>query len=257
VLRVRGHGRHRMRPRVGGLDPRLSRIATTHAVIVSALNIAHSLRVRDTRRTLLFAALGTAVPGFGEYLAVNLLKLLRHHVRPQVGGVPLAIVLGWYNVAYGTFAVTENILDTTSQQEESGRALAPAATLAATSLDLVMDPAGLDLGLWQWGYDGAYAAEVAGPNGKRGVPLLNYVGWICLLATIALSYRRLAPRAADSPPRRASSPRSGRVAALLLLSYYLPAAAWAIKRRRRRYLLYSAPFGATLWAALKSRPQRP
>jgi hypothetical protein len=55
-------------------------------------------------RTLLFAALGNAIPVLGELLAVNLLKVLRHHVRPQVAGVPLAIVLGWHNITYGTFA---------------------------------------------------------------------------------------------------------------------------------------------------------
>jgi len=45
-----------------------------------------------------------------------------------------------------------------------------------TSLDLLLDSAGLDLELWQWSGDGSYAAEVEGPNGKRGVPLLNFAG---------------------------------------------------------------------------------
>jgi hypothetical protein len=40
-------------------------------------------------------------------------------------------------------------------------------------------------------------------------------------------------------------------AALLLLSYYLPAAAWALRRGRRKYLIFSAPFATTLWAALR------
>ncbi|MDP8949245.1 MAG: carotenoid biosynthesis protein [Actinomycetota bacterium] len=245
---------------MGGLDPRLSKAVTTHALVVTGLNVAHSLRVRGVRRTLLFAVLGTAIPVLGENLAVNVLKVLRHHVRPQVGGVPLAIALGWYNVGYGTFAVTESILSATGPHEDEwSRALAPAAALAATNLDLLLDPAGLDLGLWQWSGNGAYAAEVKGPNGKRGVPLLNYAGWIALTTSVALSYRRLALDAdATAPSRpRAGGPESGRGAALLLLSYYLPAVAWALKRRRRKYLLYSAPFTATLWAALKGRPQRP
>jgi uncharacterized membrane protein len=241
---------------VGGLDPRLSRAIIAHALVVTCLNVAHSLRVRGLRRTLLFAVLGTATPVLGEYLVINVLRLLRHHLRPQVGGVPLAIALGWYNIVYGTFAVTESVLNTTGQHERS-RALVPAAALAATDLDLLLDPAGLDLGLWQWSRKGPYAIEVEGPNGKRGVPLLNYAGWIALTAGVALSYRRLAPGATGTARTRAGRPKSGRGAALLLLSYYLPAVAWALKRRRRKYLLYSAPFAAMLWAALTGRQQRP
>ena len=239
---------------MGGLDPRLSKTLTVHALVVTGLSLTHSLRARGLRRTLLFAALGNAIPVLGELLAVNVLKLLRHHVRPQVGGVPLAVALGWYNVAYGTFAMMENILNVSGLHEvEQSRALAPAAALAATSLDLLLDPAGLDLGLWQWSVDGPYAADVEGPSGKRGVPLLNFAGWLGVTTSITLAYQRLGPVvAADSGG--VGGPEVGRSAALLLLSYYLPAAAWAAKRCRRHYLLYSAPFSAVAWAALKERP---
>jgi uncharacterized membrane protein len=239
---------------VSGLDPRLSKAISAHALIVAGLSFTHSLRVRGLRRTLLFAVLGTAIPVLGELLAVNVLKLLRHHVRPQVGGVPLAVALGWYNVVYGTFAMMESILDVSEPHEvERSRALAPTAALAATSLDLLLDPAGLDLGLWQWSVDGPYAADVEGPSGKRGVPLLNFAGWLGVTTSITLAYQRLGPVvAADSGG--VGGPEVGRSAALLLLSYYLPAAAWAAKGCRRHYLLYSAPFSAVAWAALKERP---
>jgi uncharacterized membrane protein len=240
---------------VGGLDPRLSKVVTAHALVVAGLSVAHSLQVRGLRRTLLFAALGTAIPALGEHLAVNILKMLRHHVRPQVRGVPLAIALAWYNVGYGTFAVMESILDATDPHEgQKSRALVPAASLAATSLDLLLDPAGLDLNLWQWRDDSPYAAEVKGPNGKRGVPLLNFVGWIGLTTSVALAYQCLNPGAVGpSRSGAASSPEAGRRAALVLLSYYLPAAAWAIKRRRRNYLLYSAAFSVAGGAAFRNR----
>jgi hypothetical protein len=140
-------------------------------------------------------------------------------------------------------------------EHDPSRALAPVEALAATNLDLLLDPAGLDLDLWQWS-GGPYAAEVEGPNGKRGVRLLNFAGWISLIAGVTLAYRGLGPGtdpARSVRPGLAGGPRSGRGAALLLLSYYLPAAAWATKRCRFRYLLYSAPFAAALWAALKDR----
>jgi uncharacterized membrane protein len=134
--------------------------------------------------------------------------------------------------------------------------LAPAVSAATTSLDLLLDPAGLDLGLWQWSGDGPYAAEVEGPNGKRGVPLLNFAGWIGLTTGVVLAYQRLDPSADTTAATHAGvagGSQAGHGAALVLLSYYLLAAAWALKRRRHKYLLYPAPFTATLWAALKGR----
>jgi uncharacterized membrane protein len=236
---------------VGGPDPRLSKVISAHALIVAGLSFTHSLRVRGLRLTLLFAALGSAIPILGELVAINVLKLLRHHVRPQVAGVPLAVALGWYNVTYGTFTMMESILDVSGTREvERSRTLAPGAALAATSLDLLLDPAGLDLGLWQWSADGSYAAEVVGPGGKRGVPLLNFAGWLGITAGVTLAYERLGPVVAVGSGE-AGDPEAGRRAALLLLSYYLPAAAWAAKVRRREFLLYSAPFSVVAWMALK------
>jgi hypothetical protein len=181
-------------------------------------------------------------------------------MRPQVKGVPLAIVLGWYNVAYGTFAMMESILRVSSPYKGWRRqTLAPAAALAATNLDLLLDPAGLDAGLWQWSVDGPYAAEVEGPNGKHGVPLLNFAGWFGLTGSVTLAYLHLEHYGAAGSwgAEGAGGPRAGRDAALLLLLYYLPAAAWATKGRRSESLLYSVPFSAAMWAALKERPAIP
>jgi hypothetical protein len=73
---------------VSGLYSRLSGAITAHSLIVATLSVVHSLRTRGLRGTLLLAASGNAIPILGELVAVNVLKLLRHHVRPQVGGSP-------------------------------------------------------------------------------------------------------------------------------------------------------------------------
>jgi uncharacterized membrane protein len=247
---------------VSELEPRLSKVVTAHSSIVAALSLLHSLRTRGLRRTLLFAALGNAIPILGELLAVHVLKVLRHHTQPQIRGVPLAIVLGWYNVGYGTLAMVQgNISDAADPQQcRKSLALVPAVALAATNFDLLLDPLGLDLNLWEWSEDGPYASEIKGPNGKRGVPLLNFVGWLALTTGVTLAYQRLqtgrnAAEPADS--KDSSGPGSERTAGLLLLSYYLPALVWALKRGKRKYLLYSAPFATTLCAALKGRSAGP
>jgi len=242
---------------VSELDPRLSKVITAHSSIVAALNVIHSLRTRGLRRTLLFAALGNAMPVLGELLAVHVLRMLRHHARPQVKGVPLAIALGWYNVGYGTLAMMKGAINNaTNPQGRESLALASATALAATSFDLLLDPLGLELGLWEWSEDGPYASELKGPNGKRGVPLLNFAGWVALTTGVTLAYQRLqiGGNVADAPdPEDSGGPGDERAAAILLFSYYLPAAVWALKRGRRKYLLYSAPFATTLCAALKGR----
>ena len=238
------------------LDPRLSKVVTAHSSIVAALNVIHSLRTRGLRRTLLFGALGNAIPILGELLAIHVLKVIRHHIQPQTRGVPLAIALGWYNVGYGTLAALNGAFND-GDKPRATKSLIPTVALAATSLDLLLDPFGLDVGLWEWSEGGPYAPEVKGPNGKRGIPVLNFAGWIALTSGVMLAYQRLRTRsnatdAAES--ENGGGPSAERSAALLLLSYYLPAAVWALKQGRRKYLLYSAPFATTLCAALKGRP---
>src|SRR5215213_637537 len=238
------------------LDPRLSKAVTAHSSIVAALSVIHSVRTRGLRRTFLFAALGTAMPILGELVAVHALKVLRYHVRPQVKGVPLAIALGWYNVGYGTLAMVKGAINEAADSHTSTEnlAMAPAVALAATSFDLLLDPFGLELGLWEWSEDSAYASEVKGPNGKRGVPLLNFAGWLALTTGITLAYQHLqiGGDVADAPDsQNGGGPDAERAAALLLLSYYLPAAAWALKQGGRKYMIFSAPFATMLWAALR------
>jgi hypothetical protein len=110
------------------LDPRLSKTITTQAAVGAGLSLAHSLWTRGFRRTLLFGLLGHTVPVLGEYLAVNVVKVLRHHVKPQGKVVPWAVSLGWYNVGYGTFAMSygtfamiESILSETQLDEAERR----------------------------------------------------------------------------------------------------------------------------------------
>jgi hypothetical protein len=254
--RIDDSRRERLRG-LSGLDPRLSKAVTAHSLIVAALGVVHSLRIRGLRRTLLFAVPGSAIPTLSELVAVNVVKVVRHHAQPQVRGVPLAIVLLWYNVCYGSLILVKGNTNRTEPHiSKESLALAPAVALVATSLDLLLDPFGLDQGLWEWSGDGPYASEVEGPNGKRGVPLLNFAGWIALTTSVTLAYQRLETgrnAAYTSDPGDTGGPGSQRAAALLLLSYYLPAAVWALTRGKRRHLLYSAPFALVSWVALKER----
>ena len=225
------------------LGPRLSKLILVCAVLNAGLNLASSVRTRGARRSVFFFVLGVGLPAAGELLATGPLELLRHRVRYRMAGVPLAILLGWYAVIHGSFAVAGRIPERLHPGGGAKRRTSPAlAALVGTSLDLILDPAGLDAGLWEWNADGAYASEVRGAHGRGGVPLVNYLGWTALVGGATHIYG-LAPQNGDE--------EEGLLPALLLLPCYLAAVGWALKRRRFGYLLYSAPFPVALYAALE------
>ncbi len=224
------------------VEPRVSKLLLTAGLLGAGLNLADSARTHGPLRAAALFALATGLPAFGEALVTGPFGLLRHRTRPRVEGMPPAALLLWYNVICGAHATTERALSRLPLDAAQRRETLPLGTaLVATSLDLVMNPYGLDAGLWEWKTDGAYAAEVRGANGRQGVPLLNYLGWLVVVMGVVLGYVRLFPEG-----------RSGsRLPALLLLPHYLASAAWAIRRRRPKYLLYSALFPVALYLGSK------
>ena len=227
-------------------DPWHSKMLLALAALGAGLNRADSARTAGPRRAAGLFALGAGLPAVGEVLATGPLNLLRHRTRPRVAGVPVAVLLGWYCAIRGSSAVAGRGLARLPLGETARRAaLPPVAALVGTSLDLVLDPAGLDAGLWEWKGDGAYASGVTGANGRRGVPLVNYLGWLALVSGAALAHGRAFGD--DAGEGR----KAGRLPGLLLLPPYLAATAWAVRGRRFRYLIYSAPFPMALLASLR------
>ena len=223
------------------VGPRFSWMVLSCAALGAGLQLAASIRTRGLRRSALFFVLGTGLPAAGELLATGSLKLLRHRLRYRIAGVPLAIVLGWYAVIHGSYVIAGRVLERTRLGEDTKRVSVPGlAALVGAGLDLILDPAGLDVGLWEWNVDGVYAGEVVGTNGHRGVPFVNYLGWISLVGGVTYVYGTGREDEAED-----------RLPALFLLPCYLAAVGWAFKRRKFGYLLLSAPFPVALYAALE------
>jgi uncharacterized membrane protein len=204
----------------------------------TVLSLFHSLQTQGPQRTAVFAGLGLSIPIAAEFVGVNIARALRHHTQPQAFGVPLAAALGWYNITYATFGVVERLSHIIGVLPSQRRWALPLGTaLVATSLDLVLDCYGLDQGLWEWTEDGVYATDITGPNGKQGIPLENFVGWLVLTSGVTGSY--LALTGTDTH-EVAQSDQSGRTAALMLLPYYMIGVVWAVQQRKPQYLLSSA-----------------
>jgi uncharacterized membrane protein len=197
---------------------RLSKLMLVCTALNAGLHLAASIRTRGLRRSILFFALGTGLPAAGELLATGPLGLLRHRVRYRVAGVPLAIVLGWYTVIHGSFAVARRASERIHPGEDAKKNVPALAALVGIVLDLILDPAGLDIGLWEWNFDGAYAGEIRGQNGRNGVPFFNYLGWIALVGGVTYVY---------GLGRQNDDEEEELLPALLLLPYYLAGLGWA------------------------------
>jgi uncharacterized membrane protein len=234
------------------LSPQYMRGILAQSLMIAALATVHSLYVRGVRRTLLFAGFSLSLAAIGEAIVINAFHMLRHHTRPQIKGVPLGAVLGWYNISYASFATAERLIE--SWLPTTGSRRLPWATAAiATSLDLLMDCMAVDQGLWEWSGDGMYAPEIKGANGKLGIPISNFLGWIALTSSVVLLYMRAANALVQQPSKLAKINQglASRGAALLLLPYYGEALIWAIQRRKFRYVLYSSLVPTVLLMALR------
>lgn len=203
----------------------------------------------------MFLALGTVLPVIGEYQAINSARILRHHLQPQVKNVPIAIAFAWYLTGYNTFAALESLAMQYGLGERERRLLLPFATaLTATSMDLVTDVALLEQGYWEWNEDGPYAGDIQGPNGRHGIPIANYVGWLVLASLVSALFLLLGGGRTQLDQARARA--SARAAALLLLPSYLGAVVWELRQRRWRYVAYSLLFPLVMLLALIGKRSR-
>ena len=224
------------------VDSRASNLLLFAGSLSAALNLADSTRTRGPLRAATLFALATGTAAFGEVLITGPFGLLRHRTKPRLKGVPISILLLWYNIICGSHAATERILAMLPLGERQRReALPPGTALVATSLDLLVDPFGLETGLWEWKVDEAYASGIVGNNGRSGVPTLNYLGWLVVVMGTLLGYVRAFPEAKTG----------GRLPVLLLVPIYLFSAAWAIRKRKPAFLIYSAPFALALCLGLR------
>ena len=239
---------------MGNVDPKVSKSVLAYTLAHAIVNVLWLTRRWGWRNGAQLSAIGVGLPALAEIWFSSVDKILRHRMEPRILGVPLGIPLLLFNIIFGSVAAAEPVLARLRLNEAQRETLlAPTTALVATSLDLVMDCYGLDEGLWEWNLDGPYAAEIEGANGRNGIPLLNYFGWMFLAVVVVLLYQYVTSDeevASDEQPRR--RPNVERLSIVMLLPYYLVSVIWAIKKRKARYLLYSVLFPTALIAALRN-----
>ena len=142
-------------------------------------------------------------------------------------GVPLAVAVVWAAVISSAMALAAR-----SGWPPTG-ARAAAAAVVAVTLDLLMEPVAVRVGLWRW----------TPPGPWLGVPVGNFVGWTVIVAGYAAGAERLA---GDGPAHREAGWRlvliAGSVLALVVVGL-----AWKMLRVE---WLFTGGRGWWAWAAI-------
>ena len=142
-------------------------------------------------------------------------------------GVPLAVALVWAAVISSSMALSARI------DPRGTTARAAAAALIAISLDVLMEPVAVRIGLWRW--------TPAGP--WLGGPIGNFVGWAVIVAGYTLGAERFT---GGGPLYREIADRLA-VAGASVMGLILVGLAW--KRLRAEYL-FTGSRGWMAWAAI-------
>ena len=224
------------RPAPTSISPWLS-------LTLAVLALLPSLVIRGPRRSLQLLAASLLIATGAEALAIRGTRTLRHHSHPQIGDLPIPILLSWYAVLAPSYGLAQAAVG-----ERSPGIVSLITALLATATDLAIDPWGLASGYWEWRDGGAYLPDLVGPNGVAGIPVSNYVSWLVIAGSVAwLTELGRATAEGEAARRRRT---------LLLLLYWLLGVGgvhWAATQQRWRLLAASAGAilsgGAVAWAA--------
>jgi uncharacterized membrane protein len=159
----------------------------------------HSVVVKGVRQTVAFFLLSWAITWFCEFIGHNYGWFFgKYHytgtLGPRIGGVPILIIVTWSVVMYTAFMLIDwliGIKGETRARSWWGRGLwavliAAASATLVCAWDLMVDPFATSMvwtrvahkaPWWYWVKGGPYLRELPGLNGRRGVPIGNFVGW--------------------------------------------------------------------------------
>ena len=128
--------------------------------------------------SLLIEVLGsrTGIP-FGSYAYTG-------GLQPTIGGVPLIVPLAWFAIATAAWGTAGWIVSAQVPR-------VVLAALAVTAWDVFLDPQMVDAGFWVW-------QETPGPA-FRGIPLVNYGGWLLAALIIVAIIDRIAGPQRSTP----------------------------------------------------------
>ncbi len=159
--------------------------------------IWHAVLTKGWKRSLVMFGLSFIVAFSAEAMGVNFGLVFGHYYYSKVlgislFGVPLLAALAWEPILYAAFCITDMLSplggsqSLPSKKTSSFLWLAAIGALATTAWDMMIDPIAVHQGWWVWVDGGAYMPYIA-----SGVPITNFLGWLCVAFVIHLVYRQL------------------------------------------------------------------
>ncbi len=149
----------------------------------AGLMLFHALRRNRGHAALFFGAgllYGVLLENGGIALGFFAETHLASAVKPFLA--PVATMVGWCIVVYMAFFVVWGLRSFYPWLRRSAALSALAVALVALMLDLQIDPIATALGCWVW--------SPALPAAFLGVPLVNFVAWMCALFPVGYAVFR-------------------------------------------------------------------
>lgn len=132
----------------------------------------HALLTWPLRETVALFVGGMAIALVLEVVGVAI-GVLDHHLRHQIAGVPVTILLAWPSVVYLVYRVVSLVVP-------GGVTAAALTAVLATAADVALDPAGVRDGVW------SYPEWRFSEPRYRGVPWWNFVAWLVIVFLTAM-----------------------------------------------------------------------
>lgn len=153
------------------INPRTARRYVTGQLLLFIVTLGHALLTWSLSATAALFAGGLLVAVAVEAPAVQV-SLFTHHLRPQIVGIPVSVLLAWPAVVYLAVRTASLVVTGTL-------AVAATAAVLGTLADAALEPRAVAEGAW------TYSEKLPGPR-VRGVPWWNAAGWLGVVFVTAL-----------------------------------------------------------------------
>lgn len=140
-------------------------------LVVAAVGLGHAVETWPPAPTAALFITGAVVAFLAEATVVGL-GLLRHHIEPQVLGIPVSVVVVWPAVVYVCLRLALVVAP-------SGPTAAVLAAVVGTVTNLVLDPLGVAHGVW------TYPEHPLSRPRVNGVPWWSFAGWVVIVSATA------------------------------------------------------------------------
>lgn len=169
-------------------EPQPSEVWLGLTTVLAGMAIALLSRCMGWVASVSFAALSMAIALLSEAIAMGQFDLLAHALTPQLWGVPIPILSGWFVALAAAYGLSAALVEAWAKEEQQWLWRLGLTPVVATVYDLTVDPKGLAQGLWEWHVPGDYATQILGKNGVAGIPWLNFVSWILITAAVTVLF---------------------------------------------------------------------